>query len=162
GYDLIEVNVDKRQIGNPIKHVPPTAGKNLYLSIDARMQHATIESFEGRAGAAVAIDPRNGEVLAMACVPSFDPNLFVNRIGKVHYSPVLNAPDRPLLNRAIAGGYTPGSTVKPYLALGGLELGLRKPSDTVFSTGEFFIPGQARGYRDDKKGGHGRVDLVQA
>jgi penicillin-binding protein 2 len=161
GYVLEEVNVDKRPL-HEIKRVAPTPGKNLYLSVDARVQHATMTAFEGRAGAAVAIDPRNGEVLAMVCVPSFDPNLFVNGIGKVDYSTLLNAPDRPLLNRAIAGGYTPGSTVKPYLALGGLELGLRKPGDTVFSTGEFFIPGQSRGYRDDKRGGHGRVDLVQA
>jgi penicillin-binding protein 2 len=95
-------------------------------------------------------------------VPSFDPNLFVNGIGKVDYSTLLNAVDKPLLNRAIAAGYTPGSTVKPYLALGGLELGLRRPEDTVLSVGEFFIPGQTRGYRDDKRGGHGRVDLVQA
>ena len=161
GYVLEEVNVDKRPL-HEIKRVAPTPGKNLYLSVDARVQHATMAAFEGRAGSAVAIDPRNGEVLAMVCVPSFDPNLFVNGIGKVDYSTLLNAPDRPLLNRAIAGGYTPGSTVKPYLALGGLELGLRRPSDTVFSTGEFFIPGQSRGYRDDKRGGHGRVDLVQA
>ena len=142
--------------------VAPTPGKNLYLSIDARLQRVAEEAFEGRAGAAVAIDPRNGEVLAMVSVPSFDPNLFVNGIGKVDYSTLLNAVDKPLLNRAIAAGYTPGSTVKPYLALGGLELGLRRPEDTVLSVGEFFIPGQARGYRDDKRGGHGRVDLVQA
>ena len=161
GYDLVEVNVDKRPL-RVIERVPPTPGKNLYLSVDVRMQRAAMDAFEGRAGAAVALDPRNGEVLAMVCVPSFDPNLFVNGIGKVDYSTLLNAPDRPLLNRAIAGGYTPGSTVKPYVALGGLELGLRRPSDTVLSTGEFFIPGQSRGYRDDKRGGHGRVDLVQA
>ena len=160
-YDLVEVNVDKRPL-RVIERVPPTPGKNLYLSVDVRMQRAAMDAFEGRAGAAVALDPRNGEVLAMVCVPSFDPNLFVNGIGKVDYATLLNAPDRPLLNRAIAGGYTPGSTVKPYVALGGLELGLRRPSDTVLSTGEFFIPGQARGYRDDKRGGHGRVDLVQA
>ncbi|HZP67492.1 MAG TPA: penicillin-binding protein 2 [Rudaea sp.] len=161
GYVLEEVNVDKRPL-REIRRVPPTPGKNLYLTIDARLQHVAEEAFEGRAGSAVAIDPRNGEVLAMVSVPSFDPNLFVNGIGRVDYSTLLNAPERPLLNRAIAGGYTPGSTVKPYLALGGLELGLRRPEDTVYSTGEFFIPGQSRGYRDDKKGGHGRVDLVQA
>jgi penicillin-binding protein 2 len=161
GYDLVEVNVDKRPL-RVIERVPSTPGKNLYLSIDARLQRVAEDAFEGRPGAAVAIDPRNGEVLAMVSVPSFDPNLFVNGIGNVDYSTLLNAPDKPLLNRAIAAGYTPGSTVKPYLALGGLELGLRRPEDTVFSTGEFFIPGQSRGYRDDKRGGHGRVDLVQA
>ena len=162
GYELVEVNVDKRPLRVLEPRVAPTPGKNLYLSIDARVQRVAEEAFEGRAGAAIAIDPRNGEVLAMVSVPSFDPNLFVNGIGKVDYSTLLNAVDKPLLNRAIAAGYTPGSTVKPYLALGGLELGLRRPEDTVLSVGEFFIPGQARGYRDDKRGGHGRVDLVQA
>ncbi|MDR3387994.1 MAG: penicillin-binding protein 2 [Rudaea sp.] len=161
GYDLVEVNVDKRPL-RVIERFPSTPGKNLYLSIDARMQRIAEDAFEGRPGSAVAIDPRNGEVLAMVSVPSFDPNLFVNGIGKVDYSTLLNAPDKPLLNRAIAAGYTPGSTVKPYLGLGGLELGLRRPEDTVLSVGEFFIPGQSRGYRDDKRGGHGRVDLVQA
>jgi penicillin-binding protein 2 len=161
GYDLVEVNVDKRPL-RVIDRVPSTPGKNIYLSIDARLQRVAMDAFEGRAGAAVAIDPRNGEVLAMVSVPSFDPNLFVNGIGRVDYSTLLNAPDKPLLNRSIAAGYTPGSTVKPFLALGGLELGLRRPEDTVYSTGEFFIPGQTRGYRDDKRGGHGRVDLVQA
>ena len=161
GYEQVEVNVNKRPL-NTIRRVAPTPGKNLYLSIDARLQKATEDAFEGRAGSAVAIDPRNGEVLAMVSVPSFDPNLFVNGIGKVDYSTLLNAPDKPLLNRSIAASYTPGSTVKPYLGLGGLELGLRKASDTVLSVGEFYIPGQSRAYRDDKKGGHGRVDLVQA
>jgi penicillin-binding protein 2 len=161
GYEQIEVNVDKKPL-RTIKRVAPTSGKNLYLSIDARVQRVAEDAFGGRPGAAVAIDPRNGEVLAMVSVPSFDPNLFVNGISKVDYSTLLNAPDKPLLNRAIAGGYTPGSTVKPYLGLGGLELGLRRPEDTVLSTGEFFIPGQARAYRDDVRGGQGRVDLVQA
>jgi len=161
GFEEVEVNVNKKEI-RKIRSVPPTPGKNLYLTVDARLQKATEDAFEGRSGSAVAIDPRNGEVLAMVSVPSFDPNLFVNGIGRVDYSTLLNAPEKPLLNRAIAAHYTPGSTVKPYLGLGGLEYGLRKPSDTVFSTGEFFIPGQSRGYRDDKRGGHGRVDLVQA
>ena len=161
GFEEVEVNVNKKEI-RKIRRVAPTPGKNIYLTVDARLQKATQDAFEGRAGSAVAVDPRNGEVLAIVSVPSFDPNLFVNGIGRVDYATLLNAPDRPLLNRAIAANYTPGSTVKPYLGLGGLELGLRKPGDTVLSVGEFFIPGQSRGYRDDKKGGHGRVDLVQA
>ena len=84
---------------------------------------------------------------------------------KIHgsdYTLLLNDPDKPLLNRVLRGSYTPGSTMKPFMALGGLELGLRKPEDTVLSVGEFHIPGQSRGYRDDKRGGHGRVDMVQA
>jgi len=162
GYEKVEVNVDKRPLRVLPDRVAPKSGKNIYLTIDARLQRVAAEAFEGRAGAAVAIDPRNGEVLAMVSVPSFDPNLFVNGIGKIDYATLLNAPDKPLLDRTIAGNFTPGSTVKPYLGLGGVELGLRRPEDTVLSTGEFHIPGQERGYRDDKRGGHGRVDLVQA
>jgi penicillin-binding protein 2 len=161
GFEEVEVNVNKKEI-RKIRSVAATPGKNIYLTLDARVQKAAEDAFEGRSGAAVAIDPRNGEVLAMVSVPSFDPNLFVNGIGRVDYASLLNAPERPLLNRIINANYTPGSTVKPYLGLGGLELGLRKPGDTVLSVGEFFIPGQSRGYRDDKRGGHGRVDLVQA
>jgi penicillin-binding protein 2 len=99
----------------------------------------------------------------MVSVPNFDPNLFVNGISQIDYRTLLNAPDRPLLDRAIAGGYMPGSTIKPYVGLAGLELGLRRPEDTVLSTGEFFIPGDSkRAYRDDQRWGHGRVDLREA
>src|SRR5204863_9853143 len=101
-------------------------------------------------------------VLVMVSTPSFDPNPFVNGISRVDYANLMAHPDKPLLNRAIGGGFTPGSTVKPYLALAGLEYGVRKPETTVLSTGEFFIPGQSRAYRDDKRGGHGRVDLHEA
>ena len=162
GYEQVEVNVDKRVIGKPINRVAPTPGKNLYLSIDARLQRVAFDALAGRPGAVAAIDPRNGEVLALASAPSFDPNLFVNGIGRADYAALMNNPDKPLLDRAIAGGFTPGSTVKPYLGLGGLELGLRRPQDTVLSTGEFFIPGQSRGYRDDVRGGQGLVNLRQA
>ncbi|MEO7934713.1 MAG: penicillin-binding protein 2 [Dokdonella sp.] len=161
GYELVEVNADRRPL-RVIERVAPTPGKNLYLTVDSRIQEAGEEAFTDRAGASVAIDPRNGEVLAMISVPSFDPNLFVNGISQVDYDALLKAPDKPLLNRALRGAYVPGSTVKPFLASAGLELGLRKPSDTILSTGEFFIPGQKRGYRDVRAGGHGRVDLVQS
>jgi len=161
GYELVEVNADRRPL-RVIDRVAPTPGKNLYLTVDARIQEAGEAAFEGRAGASVAIDPRNGEVLAMISVPSFDPNLFVNGISQADYRALLDNPDKPLLDRALRGSYVPGSTVKPFLAAAGLELGLRTPADTILSTGEFFIPGQTRGYRDVRAGGHGRVDLVQS
>lgn len=162
GYEKVEVNADHRPLRVLPDRLAPKPGQNLYLTIDARLQEAAEAAFEGRAGAAVAIDPRTGEVLAMVSVPSFDPNLFVNGISHADYAGLLDAPDKPLLNRLIRGHYAPGSTMKPFVGLAGLELGLRRPQDTVLSTGEFFIPGQSRGYRDDKRGGHGRVDLVQA
>ncbi len=161
GYEKLEVNADHRPL-RVLDRVMPVPGENLYLSIDAQVQEAAELAFAGRAGSAVAIDPRNGEVLAMVSVPSFDPNPFVNGISKADYAALLADKHKPLMNRPLRGNYVPGSTMKPFVGLAGLELGVRTPSDTVLSTGEFHIPGQSRAYRDDKRGGHGRVDLVQA
>ncbi|SFN62744.1 penicillin-binding protein 2 [Dokdonella immobilis] len=161
GYELVEVNADRRPL-RVLERVAPTPGQNVYLTIDSRIQEAGEEAFADRPGASVAIDPRNGDVLAMISVPSFDPNLFVNGISQTDYKALLEDPDKPLLDRALRGSYVPGSTVKPFLAAAGLELGLRRPSDTILSTGEFHITGQKRGYRDVRAGGHGRVDLVQS
>jgi len=161
GYEVVEVNADQR-VQRVLQTHPPVPGKNLYLSLDARLQKAAYDAFQGQAGAAVVLDPRNGQVLAMVSVPSFDPNLFVGGISSSDYRQLLEDPEKPLIDRAINGGYQPGSTLKPYIGLGGLELGLRTPSDTVLSTGVFYIPGQERGYRDDQRYGAGRVDLEQA
>ncbi|MBL8297857.1 MAG: penicillin-binding protein 2 [Rhodanobacteraceae bacterium] len=161
GYERVEINADGRAL-RVLDSTPPKPGKNLYLSIDARLQEATEAIFEGKPGSAVAIDPRNGEVLAMVSVPSFDPNLFVNGISHVDYRALVTSPLRPLLHRALVGTYKPGSTMKPFMGVAGLEQGLRRLDDTVLSVGEFHIPGQSRGYRDWRRGGHGRVDLVES
>lgn len=161
GYELVEVNADGRTQA-VLDTTPPTPGKNIYLSIDVRLQKAAEDAMGDRAGAAIAIDPRNGQILAFASEPSFDPNLFVNGISSADYKALTTAPDKPLYNRGLRGVYPPGSTVKPFLALGGLAMGIRRPSDTVLSTGEFCIPGQSRCYRDDKRGGDGTVNMVRA
>jgi penicillin-binding protein 2 len=161
GYELLEVNADGRT-QRVLETHPPIPGKNLYLSIDVRLQRAAENAFAGRPGASVTIDPRNGQVLAMVSVPTFDPNLFVNGISQADYSALTNDPDKPLYNRALRGVYPPGSTVKPFLALGGLEYGVRRPEDTVLSTGQFCLPGQKRCYRDDTRGGDGTVNMVRA
>jgi penicillin-binding protein 2 len=161
GYELDEVSADGR-IQRVLKTIPPVPGKNLYLSIDSRVQKAAQDAFEGRPGSAVAIDPRNGQVLALVSVPTFDPNLFVNGISTADYTSLSTDPNKPLLNRALRGAYPPGSTVKPFMGLAGLEYGVRTPQDTVFSSGVFYIPGQSRGYRDDQRGGVGTVNLYRA
>jgi penicillin-binding protein 2 len=161
GYELVEVNADGRTQA-VLDTTPPTPGKNIYLSLDVRLQKAAEQGLNGRAGAAIAIDPRNGQVLAFASMPSFDPNLFVNGISGPDYKALTTDPEKPLYNRALRGVYPPGSTVKPFLALGGLAMGIRRPSDTVLSTGEFCIPGQSRCYRDDVRGGNGVVNMVRA
>ena len=160
GYEEIETNVEGRALGVLRRH-DAKPGADLYLSVDARLQQAMVDAFEGKDGAAVAIDPATGEILGMVSLPGYDPNLFINGISHADWQ-ALQGPSRPLFNRNVLGGFPPGSTIKPFMALAGLEYGLRKPEDRTLSTGEFFLPGQARGYRDWRPGGHGAVDLRES
>lgn len=161
GFEQVEVNAEGRVL-RVLHREPAGSGEHLYLSIDAGLQIAAVAAFQGQHGAAVAIDPRNGEVLAMVSLPSYDPNPFVNGIGAADYRALLESPSRPLFNRVMQGGYEPGSTIKPFVGLAALELGVKKPSDTVFSSGAYRLPGQQREYRDWRKGGHGTVDLKES
>jgi penicillin-binding protein 2 len=161
GFEAVETNVDGRVL-RVLRRQPATAGTDLYLSLDVDLQLAMQEAFAGQHGAAVALDPATGEVLAMVSLPSYDPNLFVSGISHRDYAALTGDVARPLFNRNVLGGFAPGSTIKPFMALAGLEYGLRRPEDTVLSTGEFHIPGQARGYRDWRAGGHGVVNLRES
>lgn len=161
GRQQVETNVEGRAL-RVVGRVPATPGTDLRLSIDLDLQQAMVTAFGDQDGSAVAVDPRTGQVLAMVSKPAFDPNLFVNGISHKAYDALLNNPSRPLFNRNVLGGGPPGSTVKPLVALAGLDSGLRKPGDTTLSTGEFFLPGVSRGYRDSHAGGHGRVDLRES
>ncbi len=161
GYEQVESNAEGRAL-RVLGHVAPKPGANLWLSIDSRLQVAAIAAFEERPGAAVAIDPQNGEILAMVSLPSFNANLFVDGISRKNYAALTSNPYRPLFNRAVLGGYEPGSTIKPFIGLAGLELGLRTPEDGIRSTGAFYLPGQSQAYRDWLRGGHGWVNLNEA
>ena len=161
GFEQVEMNAEGRAL-RVLERIPAQSGEHLVLSIDVDLQQAMVDAFEGQHGAAVAVDPRNGEVLGMVSLPGYDPNPFVNGIGRQAYSDLLNAPPRPLFNRVLQGGYEPGSTLKPFVGLAGLELGLRTPTDTTFSSGAYRLPGQEREYRDWRRGGHGNVDLREA
>ncbi|MEZ5465884.1 MAG: penicillin-binding protein 2 [Lysobacteraceae bacterium] len=161
GFERVEINAEGRVL-RVIERQPAVPGRDLFLSIDADLQAAVEAAFEGQPGAAVAVDPGNGEVLALLSLPSYDPNDFVYGISQRDYSALLANPGRPLFNRALSGGYEPGSTLKPFIGLAGLELGLRRPTDRVLSTGAYKLPGQDREYRDYRRGGHGWVDLKEA
>jgi penicillin-binding protein 2 len=161
GFEQVEINAEGRSL-RVLERKPAGVGEHLTLTIDADLQQAVVDAFRGQHGVAVAIDPRNGEVLAMVSLPAYDPNPFVNGIGRAEYAALLEAPARPLFNRVLMGGYEPGSTIKPILGLAGLELGLRRPEQTIFSSGAFRLPGQEREYRDWRRGGHGHVDLKEA
>ncbi|MCK5813362.1 MAG: penicillin-binding protein 2, partial [Cocleimonas sp.] len=163
GYKVVEVDAH----GKPqrvFESKPPIAGEDLFLSIDLKLQLKAEELLLEREsnGAVVAIDPRNGEVLAMASVPMFNPNLFVNGISYKNYNALRNNPNRPLYNRALQGSYPPGSTIKPMAALAGLDEGTVTRSRSVFGRGFFQIPGVRHRYRCWKKRGHGRVSLKRA
>ncbi|TNJ33972.1 penicillin-binding protein 2 [Arenimonas terrae] len=160
GYEEIETNVEGRALGVLRRH-DAKPGADLWLSVDARLQQAMVDAFAGQDGAAVAVDPATGEILGMVSLPGYDPNLFINGISHTDWQ-ALQAPARPLFNRNVLGGFPPGSTIKPFMALAGLEEGLITPEETVLSTGEFFLPGQARGYRDWRPGGHGTVNLTES
>ena len=130
------------------------------LSIDIRLQALVEQLFGDRRGALVAIDPRNGEVLAFVSKPNFDPNLFVDGIDVENWKALNESLDKPLLNRALRGTYPPGSTYKPFMALAALTLGKRTPQQAISDPG-YFNFGNHR-FRDDKEGGHGTVDMYKS
>ena len=139
---------------------PATPGNKLVMSIDIRLQAMVEELFGDRRGALVAIDPRNGEILAFVSKPNFDPNLFVDGIDVDNWKALNKSPDKPLLNRALRGTYPPGSTYKPFMAMAALTLGKRTPQQTIHDPG-YFNFGNHR-FRDDKEGGHGIVDMYRS
>ena len=161
GYQQVEVNAQGRII-RVLDRQPPEAGKNLYLSLDLGLQKVASQALEGRKGAIVAMDPNNGEILAFVSTPVYDPNLFVNGIDSRSYKFLLNAVDRPLINRTINGKYPPGSTIKPFLGLMALEAGIKNQHEEVWCPGWFSLKGNKHRYRDWKKQGHGHVDLSYA
>lgn len=140
----------------------PASGRNLYLTLDSRVQLAAERAFGEFSGSAIAIDPNNGDVLAFVSLPSYDPNLFVNGIDFATYSALKDNDRQPLFNRALRGQYPPGSTVKPFMGLAGLELGVTTSHSRTYCPGYYTLAGNERKYRDWKRTGHGTVDLDNA
>lgn len=161
GYKQIEINAQGRTI-RTLKQIDPVPGKDIYLSIDLSLQEIAVKSLNDKKGAIVAIDPNNGDILAFASSPSYDPNKFVNGIDNNSYKKLINSKDKPLFNRPIQGLYPPGSTIKPFIGLLGLNEGIRKNSDTIFCRGWISLEGNERKYRDWKRDGHGHTDLSKA
>jgi penicillin-binding protein 2 len=156
GVEKVEVDSGGRAV-RTLSRTPAVSGSNVALSLDARLQEVAYRAFGDRRGALVAIEPATGGVLAFVSKPGFDPNLFVDGIDPQSWNELNHSPDRPLLNRALAGTYPPGSTFKPYMALAALSLGKRTPQQTINDPGYFFFGG--RQFRDSYEGGHGVVDL---
>jgi len=160
GYRQVEVNAEGRILRVLERH-PPEAGQHLQLYLDARLQQDAYAALGDRRGAVVAIDPRTGGVLALVSRPSFDPNPFVDGISWADYKTLRDSPGKPLFNRAVRGQYPPGSTIKPFIGLGGLEIG-GGVTDAKRCRGYYRLPGHRHKYRCWRRWGHGTVTLEKA
>ena len=168
GFRQILVNAQGRSVQRqgayaPILHSqPPTAGEDLVLSLDLAAQQAAEDGLADHRGAVVAIDPRNGEVRALASKPGFDPSEFARGISRSEYAALSDNEDKPLLNRALRGTYPSGSTIKPVIALAALTNHLVDPNKPEFCGGVFHLPGSSLLFREGKTGRHGWLDLTHA
>jgi len=161
GYNHIETNALGRTL-RTVKSIPPIPGENLYLSIDSHLQKTAEQALGKHRGAIVAIDPQNGDVLAFASMPGYDPNPFVTGIDLKSYQALQKSSQNPLFNRALRGQYPPGSTMKPFIGLAGLEYERAKTTATSQCKGWFLLKGDDHRYRDWKKEGHGQTSLNKA
>jgi penicillin-binding protein 2 len=161
GYQQVETDASGRVVRTLSKQAP-VSGDRLYLTIDSRLQQAAFQALNGRRGSVVVMSVRNGDILAIVSSPAFDPNLFVNGISNKDYQILSTSPDRPLYNRAVRGQYPPASTVKPFIALAGLQRGVITPDTQIYDPGWYKLPGVKHVYRDWKHSGHGVVNLKRA
>ena len=161
GYQRVETNAQGRILRVLERH-DPVPGRNLFLTMDARLQRTAETALGDENGAIVVLEPMTGAVLAMASSPGVDPNLFAGGIDVETYRALQRSPDRPLFNRAVNGQYPPGSTIKPFVGLAGLERGIGHARGKSWCPGWFSLPGRKHRYRDWKKHGHGRIGLHDA
>jgi penicillin-binding protein 2 len=159
GGRQVEVNANG-QVVRVLNTVPAEPGQNVFLTIDHRLQKKTETLLQGVAGAAVAVEPASGRILALASSPSFDQNIFAAGMSHEQWDTLISNPFRPMENKVIQGEYAPGSTFKIITAIAGLEEGV------IDERSPFFCPGYYRYgnrvYRCWKKGGHGSVAIVKA
>ncbi|WNC11497.1 penicillin-binding protein 2 [Pseudomonas coleopterorum] len=161
GYEEVETNAQGR-VMRVLNHHDPVPGKSIVLSLDVHLQEAAEKALGDRRGAVVCIDPETGDVLAMVSKPSFDPNLFVTGISFKEYAALRDSIDRPLFNRVLRGLYAPGSTIKPEVAIAGLDTGAVTPQSRVFDPGYYELPNYDHKYRNWNRTGDGWVDMDAA
>ena len=161
GYEEVETNARGR-VSRVLKRTDPLPGKDIHLTLDVHLQEAAEAALAGRRGAVVALNPNNGDVLAMVSQPSFNPNLFVTGIGFKAYAELRDSIDRPLFNRVLRGLYPPGSTIKPAVAVAGLDSGVVTGATRVFDPGFYQLPNYDHKYRNWNRTGDGWVNLEMA
>src|SRR5690554_733473 len=161
GYQKVETNARGR-ILRVLERQDPVPGQNVQLSLDLKLQQFSESLLQGRRASIVAIEPASGEILALVSTPGYDPNLFVTGISSRDYSALRDSIDLPLFNRALRGGYPPGSTIKPVIALAALETDTINAEKKIWDPGFYQINQGGRRYRDWKRTGHGWVNLDTA
>ncbi len=161
GYQQRETDVSGRTVRTLNKQAP-ISGEKLMLTLDARLQTRIHQALKNKEGAVTVLDVTNGEILALVSTPSYDPNQFVQGIAQKDYAALLSTPEKPLFHRAIRGLYPPASTIKPFIALAGLEKNLIDESTVIYDPGWFRLPGISHRYRDVRRSGHGPVQLKRA
>jgi len=163
GQQKVEVNAQGRII-RVIDKITPVSGNDLVLNLDIELQQIADEGLAEFAGAVIAIEPHTGAVVAFVSKPGFDPNLFVHGISHKNYDALSHGVYKPLFNRALFGQYPPGSTLKPFIGLAGIEQRRFGVKESMYCGGHYLLPGDdtERKYRDWKKQGHGTVDLDKA
>jgi penicillin-binding protein 2 len=161
GLQQVEVNA-KGRVLRVLESHPPQPGDNLQLFLDMDLQSIALEALGDYNGAVAAIDIQTGGVLTLVSKPGYNPNLFVEGISSKAYRELETSIDNPLFNRAIRGQYPPGSTVKPFIGLAGLEYGVVGYRQENYCPGYYQLPGKDHKYRDWKKWGHGKVDMERA
>ncbi len=161
GFRRVEVNAG----GHVIRDVggrKPRAGDDLMLTLDAALQEQAYAALDGHHGAVVALDPRNGDVLALVSRPSYNPNLFSGGLSDEEYNWLRDSASKPFFNRAVSGQYPPGSTIKPVVALAALHNGTGDVHRRLFAGPYYQLPGYSRRYYDWREEGHGWVDMGKA
>lgn len=161
GYEQVENDASGKSV-RVLKELRGVPGKNIYLTIDSGLQFTAEKALQGHRGAIVAIQPATGQVLAMVSQPGYDPNIFVLGINQKDYHTLQSSPDRPLYDRALRGLYPLASTIKPYLALEGLESGTVSPEYSISDPGWFQLRNSSHKFHDWRKHGHGIVDINRA
>jgi len=161
GYKKIEVDANNKVI-RTIETVEPIHGKDIILNIDYKIQKVAEKAFGSYKGAMVAMNPKNGAVIAYVSQPTFNPNLFTNGIDEINWKRLNSSIHKPLLDRVVSGLYPPGSTIKPFVALAALENNVRNPPFSIQDQGFFIMPNSSKIFKDWKKGGHGEVDIIKA
>ncbi|MDN6179650.1 MAG: penicillin-binding protein 2 [Halomonas subglaciescola] len=161
GLRKVETNARGRVL-RELGRQDPVPGKNLTLTLDTELQRLAVDLLGDRRGSIVAIEPQSGEILAMASTPGFDSNQFVTGIDVASYQSLQQDIDLPLFNRAIRGHYPSGSTIKPFVAIAGLNEGVITPEHTINDPGYFQLPNDSRRYRNWLRWGHGRVDMERS